>query len=107
MLITSASLDGLRTTFSLLYKGAYDTCPIWTPELATELPSKSKSNTYGWLAKQIRLRKWLGARTAQNLAEHSYQLFNSPFEGTIDVDKYDLEDDNLGVYSAQMLPELA
>src|ERR1700722_18792862 len=100
MIITSASLDALRTTFSLVYKGAYDVCPVWYPEVASDLPSSSRSNTYGWLAKQIRLRKWLGPRTVHNLAEHSYQLFNSPFEGTVDVDKYDIEDDVLGVYSA-------
>ncbi len=107
MLITSASLDALRTTFSLLYRGAYDATPVWYQELATEVPSKTRSNTYGWLAQNIRLRKWIGPRTAQNLTEHSYLINNAFFEGTIEVLKEDITDDNLGVYSAQLLPQLA
>lgn len=107
MIITSATLDALRTDFSLVYKTAYNNTPVWYLELATDIPSKSKSNTYGWIAQQLRLKKWIGPRTSTNLAEHSYQLFNHPFQETVEVDKYDIEDDNLGVYSAQALPELA
>jgi phage major head subunit gpT-like protein len=107
MIITSATLDALRTEFSLVFKTAYDSTPVWYLELATELTSKSKSNTYGWIAQQLRMKKWLGARTVTNLSEHSYQLGNSPFQETVELDKYDIEDDNLSVFASMTLPELA
>jgi phage major head subunit gpT-like protein len=107
MIITSATLDALRTEVSLIYKTAYEATPVWYTELATEVPSSGRSNTYGWLAQQLRLRKWVGARVAQNLSEHSYTLTNVPFEGTVEIDKYDVLTDNLGIYKAQMMPELA
>ena len=107
MIISTATLDALRTTVSLVYRQAYDATQPWYTELATEISSSGKSNTYGWIARQTRLRKWLGARVVQNLSEHAYVLENSPFEGTIEIDKHDVEDDNLGIYTAIDIPELA
>jgi phage major head subunit gpT-like protein len=107
MIITQATLDALRTEFSLLFKEAYEGTPVWYQELATEIPSSSRNNTYGWLAKQVRMRRWIGARAAINLGEHSYTIDNAPYEATIEIDKYDIEDDNLGVYKAQAMPMMA
>lgn len=106
MLITKANLDALRTTFSLAFQQAYDTTEPWAPKIATEVPSSSKSNTYGWLALQVGLREWVGPRVALNLAEHRAELINKSYEGTIEVDRDDIEDDNLGIYQAMLVPQL-
>lgn len=106
MLITKANLDALRTTFSLAFQQAYDATTPWYDTVATEIPSASKSNTYGWLAQQVTLREWLGPREVLNLAEHRAELLNKSYEGTIEVDRDDIEDDNLGIYQAMLVPQL-
>jgi phage major head subunit gpT-like protein len=107
MLISSATLDGLRTEFKLGFNTAYAATEPWWSKLATQVPSSAKSNTYGWIAQVIKLRKWLGPRVSVNLSEHVSTIINSPFEGTVEVLRDDIEDDNLGLYSALIVPELA
>lgn len=106
MLITPATLEALKTTFSLEYQKAYDVTETWWEQIATLIPSSSKSNTYGWVEKILALRKWVGARQAANLTAHSYVLANEPYEGTVEVDRDDIEDDNLGVYTNMIMPGL-
>lgn len=107
MLINQATLDALRTTLSTIFNQAYGSTQPWTPKVMTELPSTTKTNTYGWIAQQIALREWVGARVAQNLSEHSAVITNRSFEGTIEVDRDDIEDDNLGIYTNMLVPQLA
>lgn len=106
MLLTTANLEALRTSFSLAYQGAYDTTPTWYDKLATTIASSSKSNTYGWVEKIGNLREWLGPRVALNLTSHEYVLKNKAFEMTVQVDRDDIEDDNLGLYTGMIMPEL-
>lgn len=106
MEITQPNLDALRTEFSLDYQKAYDATEVWAGEIATEIPSSTKSNTYGWIEKLPTLRKWVGPRVANNLKEQKYVLENEPYEGTIELDLDDVEDDNLGMYKAMVVPSL-
>ena len=106
MLITPANLNALNTSLSLAYQKAYDTTAVWYPEIATEIPSGSTSNTYAWVEKMLKLRKWVGPRIAHNLKAQSYVLPNEPYEGTVEVDRDDIEDDNIGVYTAMIMPGL-
>ncbi|MDX1527049.1 MAG: Mu-like prophage major head subunit gpT family protein [Gammaproteobacteria bacterium] len=98
MQITPAALRALNTQFVSLFAGAYEGTEAWWSEVATEVPSNTKSNTYGWAAKRSRMREWLGERVVNNLAAHSYAITNKSWENTIGVDADDFEDDNLGVY---------
>lgn len=106
MLINQPNLDGLRTTFGTQYAAGYGRTETFYDKICTEIPSNSKSNTYGWVAQMLVLREWLGPRVAQNLSEHAYTLVNKTFEGTVEVDRDDIEDDNLGVYTGVMMPQL-
>ena len=106
MQINNATLNGLRTTFSLQFQTAYKAAnDVWWNKVATKVPSSTATNTYGWMANRINLREWTGARVAQNLSAHAATYTNKPYEGTVEVDRDDIEDDNLGVYSAITMPE--
>jgi phage major head subunit gpT-like protein len=107
MQITQANLDALRVTFEKRFGEAYAAVQPALMPLATEVPSSTKANTYGWIAQQVQLRQWIGPRVAQNLSEHSYALANQTFEGTVELDREDLEDDNLGIFESQAIPQLA
>ncbi len=104
MFITPAVLEALRTEFSLAYEGGYGSAPLWYQAIASDISSSTKSNTYGWVEKALKVRKWVGPREAQNLASQKYVLENEPYELTVEVDRDDIEDDNLGQYSGQIIP---
>ncbi len=99
MQLTPTALRSLNTQFVSMFGKAYDGTEAWWSEVATEVPSSTKSNTYGWMAKRTRMREWLGERVIQNLASHSYAIENKDWELTIGVDRNDFKDDNLGVYN--------
>lgn len=105
--ISSGLLNGLRTTFSAIFETAYQGTPTFYEKLATKIPSKNKSNTYGWVANQIYMREWIGPRVVQNLAEHGYQVLNKKFEATVELQREDIEDDNLGMFTNAVLPGMA
>lgn len=107
MQITTAILAALNTDFSLEFKEGYDATEVWHPKLATQISSTTKSSTYGWVGRVLALREWIGPRIAANLVAHDYVLPNKSFEGTIELDRDELEDDNLGVFKGMALPSLA
>ncbi len=107
MIITQATLDALRVTLSTVFDKAYGATEPWSTKLSTEVPSTTASNRYGWIAQSIVLREWLGPRQAVNLSEHAHTITNRKFEGTVEVDRDQIEDDNLGLYSGLIVPQLA
>lgn len=100
MIISNASLAALRTNFSALYQAAFDSAPVFHDQLATTVPSTTSINTYGFLDRIPKMRKWVGPRQIQNLRERAAQIINEPYELTVGVDRDDIEDDNLGMYPA-------
>jgi phage major head subunit gpT-like protein len=99
MLITKAAIQSLQTTFSTIYRQGWNESKEWSPRLAMTVPSSTRTNTYGWMARIPKMRKWLGPRQIQNLNTHAYTLENEPYELTVGVDRDDIEDDQLGVYN--------
>lgn len=98
MLLNSASLaaleTGLRADFN---KGLTGIEPQWS-KVATEIPSTGASNTYGWVDGWPKLREWIGDRHVKRLSKSGYVIVNRDFEGTIAVNRNDIQDDQLGVY---------
>lgn len=98
MLINSTSLNALRVGFNGSFNRGLEQAETQYGRVATTVPSSTKENRYGWLGKMPNVRKWVGPRAIQGIAEHDYSIKNEPFELTIGVDRDDIEDDNLGVY---------
>lgn len=99
MIVNRQNLDGLRVGFKTTFQNQLQQTTTLFQRVATVVPSTAKSETYGWLGKIPNVREWLGERVVQNLSEASYAIKNKPFELTIGVDRDDIEDDNLGIYS--------
>lgn len=99
MLITKTAIQGLQTTFSTIYQKGWGLATPRLIEIATQVPSSTKTNTYGWMARLLKMRKWEGPRLIQNLSTFAYTLENDPYELTVGVDRDDIEDDQLGVYN--------
>jgi phage major head subunit gpT-like protein len=105
MVINRATLTDIFKTFSLLFKDGLESAkPTWD-RVAMEAPSTGANNNYKWLGKLPRMRKWIGDRQIQALTAYGYTLTNENYEDTVTVDRNDIEDDQLGVYSP-VVPEL-
>lgn len=107
MQITPANLEALYTDFSLAYQEGYDSTEPWSQIVATDVPSGTKSNTYGFVERLPKLRKWVGPRVAHNLKSHSYAVENEKFELTVEVERDEIEDDDasLAMYRRMIVPE--
>ena len=100
MQVTPSALRAISKGFEGRFRGAYDAAtPILAGRVATDVPSSTRSNVYGWMTKLPRMREWVGERVLQNLSARSYEITNRSFELTISVDRDDIEDDVLGVYA--------
>ncbi len=100
--ITPAAIRALRTQFSKLFQSAYDETPTFYEKVCTVVPSSTRSNTYGWMAKIPKIREWVGERVVNRLAGRSFEIVNKDFELTVGIDRNDIEDDNLGIYTPLM-----
>jgi phage major head subunit gpT-like protein len=64
--------------------------------LATEVPSTGASEKYPWMGDVPAVREWLGNKQAGTMTAYDYTISNKDWEVTIDIDRDELEDDQLG-----------
>ena len=99
MLINSGNLRTLYIAYSAAFKDGLGMAkPTWD-KVAMRIPSTTRTQEYGWLGQFPRVREWLGERQVNNLSQYAYAIKNRDFENTIGVDRNDIEDDNIGIYT--------
>ncbi len=99
MIINRATLADLTTGFKTIFQGAFDTAESDYLKVAMPVTSTSKQEVYPWLGKTTGFREWIGDRVLQNLATHDFTIKNKSFENTVTVDRDDIEDDSIGLYT--------
>lgn len=87
----------LKTTFN----NAFGAAPSVWQKIAMKVPSTTGQNDYAWLSKFPKMRKWVGEKVAKSLEAAKYTIKNDDFEATVEVDRNDIDDDNLGIYGPQ------
>ena len=96
---------GLSTTFNNGLKAAdkeyQRTCMV--------IPTTGRGMDYAWLSRFPKMHRWVGDKSIKALELQTYYVPNVNWEATIAVDRNDIEDDQLGIYSiqAQMMGESA
>lgn len=98
MIINQTSLDGIYKGFSTIFQEAFEGAPSMWPIVAMEVPSEGRSTDYKWLGAFPQMREWLGDRVIKDLSAFHYELVNKDYEATVEVDRNDVEDDQVGVY---------
>lgn len=88
---------GFQTAFQNTLKGATSLYP----KIATEVPSTTREEDYGWLNDLPGVREWIGDRHVHQLTASGYTVKNRDWEITVGVDRNDIEDDNLGLYGTK------
>lgn len=99
MKINPGNLQTLGLSFSAIYQQGLTMAPSQSMMVSTMVPSSTGENEYGWLGKLPSMREWLGDRVINAATASDYTIKNRDFEQTIGVDRNDIEDDNIGIYS--------
>lgn len=98
MLLTPAALQFAFNMFDLRLQAGYTLANSWYQNVATEVPSNTEQNVYGWIGKLPKMREWTGERFMNNPAARSYTLVNKTYEDTIKIPREKFEDDQYGIY---------
>ncbi|MDK1288496.1 Mu-like prophage major head subunit gpT family protein [Pseudoalteromonas umbrosa] len=97
-IVTPALLTSLQVGFKKNFQSGLESAKPQYTQIASVIPSTTKSNTYGWLGKFPSLQKWVGDRTIKSMKAHAYSIVNEDYEATVGVDRNEIEDDELGIY---------
>jgi phage major head subunit gpT-like protein len=101
MLVNKASIQAAFVALKTLFNNAFTAAPSNWEKIAMKVPSSTGSNLYAWLSSFPRMRRWIGEKHIKSLKAFKYTVVNEDFEATVEVDRNDIEDDQLGIYSPQ------
>lgn len=101
MIVNGANLQTIFINLKTTFNKAFDATPTFWQKVAMLVPSGAAQNDYKWLANFPRMRKWVGEKAVKALAAFGYSIVNDDFEATVEVDRNDIEDDQLGIYAPQ------
>jgi len=93
----TAVFINLKTTFNK----AFDEAPSLWQQTTMLVPSGSGQNDYAWLSRFPKMQRWLGDKVLKALAAFKYTIVNEDWEATVEVDRNDIQDDNVGMYEPQ------
>lgn len=96
--VTVGDLSAFNTTAHVHFKKGLGSQNQDWMKLAKEIPSSSKSNSYGWMSNFPSFREWIGARQHKLISARGFKVENRKFETTIDIPVDDFEDDQLSQY---------
>ncbi len=99
MIINQAAMAGIYKTFSTIFNQALEAAASQVDLVAMRVPSTGRSVDYKWLGNFPMMHEWLGDRVIKDLSGFRYEIINKPYESTIEVDRDDIEDDQIGVYT--------
>lgn len=99
MLVNQTNLDALFTGYKVVFDQAFQNAPVTYDQVATEVPSTGARETYPWLGKNTKFRKWVGDRAVQGLMTHGFTIENVHYEDTVAVNRDNIEDDSYGIFS--------
>lgn len=102
MQITPAVLVSLAQGFNAAFQRGIESVKSTYDLVAMTIPSNSDAENYGWMKELPGMREWIGQRVINNLEASTATLKNKPWEHTIGVDRDNIEDDKLGIYTPML-----
>jgi len=101
MLVNASNLKAIFVNLKTTFNNAFAAAPSTWQQIAMEVPSTGKSNDYAWLSRFPRMKQWIGEKDVKALEASKYTIVNDDWEATVEVDRNDIDDDNLGIYKPQ------
>jgi len=99
MIINVESLARLYTGFTAVFNAAFQDTPTWYEQVAMTVPATTRIMDYKFLLDFPMVREWIGDRQISSLEPKAFQVETKDWEATIEVDRNDIEDDQLGLYN--------
>lgn len=101
MLVNKDTISNVFISLKTTFNNAFDAAPSVWQKIAMKVPSTTGQNDYTWLSAFPRMRRWVGDKAIKSLEAFKYTIINNDWEATVEVDRNDIEDDNLGIYAPQ------
>lgn len=101
MLVNKENVASLFVVLKTTFNNAFGAAETTWSKIAMKVPSTAGQNDYSWLSRFPRMRKWIGDKTVKALEAFKYSVVNDDWEATVEVERNDIEDDNLGIYGPQ------
>lgn len=101
LIVNKANLEAVFINIKTTFNKAFDAAPSDWEKTTMKIPSGSSQNNYNWLSRFPKMREWIGDKVIKALAAFKYIVINKDWEATIAVDRNDIDDDTLGIYSIQ------
>lgn len=99
MIINQEALARLYTGFTAVFNAAFQETQTWYEQVAMTVPANTRIMDYKFLLDFPMVREWIGDRQISSLEPKAFQVESKDWEATIEVDRDDIEDDQLGLYN--------
>ena len=99
MIVNKANLTAVFINLNTIFNKAFDAAPSLWQKTTMLVPSGSAQNDYTWMSRFPKMRKWVGDKVIKQLEAFKYTVINDDWEATVEVDRNDIEDDNIGIYA--------
>lgn len=100
--VNQANLNAIFLSMSTIFNNAFKAGTTEWQGIAMEVPSNSRYTDHRWMGNFPTMKKWVGKKNIKKLDEYEYIIKNHPYESTIEVQRDDIEDDQVGIYSIQV-----
>lgn len=101
MLVNKATISAVFISLKTTFNNAFDAAPSQWEKTAMKVPSGTSQNDYTWLSLFPKMKKWIGDKAVKAFEAFKYTVVNDDWEATVEVDRNDIDDDNLGIYAPQ------
>lgn len=102
MIINLSTITGLFVGFRNDFNKGFQSAVSQWGKVATMMPSVSGTNSYPFMGTFPQLRAWTGDRIIKDLRSYGYTLENVNYEGTVEVDRNNIINDQYGVFRPMM-----
>ena len=99
MIVNAEALARLYTAFTAVFNAAFQETETWYERVAMTVPANTRIMDYKFLLDFPMVREWLGDRQISSLEPKAYQVESKDWEATIEVERNDIEDEQLGFYN--------
>lgn len=101
MLVNKQNVKSIFINLKATFQKAFTQTPSDWQKVAMVVPSTGSQNDYSWLSRFPKMREWIGEKVIKSLAAFNYTIQNKDWEATVEVDRNDIEDDQLLGYAQQ------
>jgi phage major head subunit gpT-like protein len=99
MIINADALARVYTAFSAVFNNAFQATATWHEQVSMTVPATTRIMDYKFLLDFPTVREWIGDRQINSLDPKSFQVETKDYEATIEIERNDMEDEQLGLYN--------